>query len=167
MWTWQFAQLQNVAAINKWTKFVSMQNHYSLLYREEEREMIPYCKATGVGLIPWSPLARGHLTRFPASTESTRAESESADIPINISIGKTDIDKAIIERVHEIAKKKGWSMATVALAWINGKVSAPIVGMSSVKRVEEALEGSGQKLEPEEVKYLEELYQPRPISGHR
>lgn len=164
MWTWQFALLQNVAAINKWTKFISMQNHYSLLYREEEREMIPYCKATGVGLIPWSPLARGRLTRLPASgDQSIRASAEGSGANASAF---TDVDKAIIGRVHEIAEKKGWSMATVALAWINGKVEAPIVGMSSIKRVEEALEATGKKLEPEEVTYLEELYVPRTIVGH-
>lgn len=114
MWTWQFALLQNVAAINKWTKFISMQNHYSLLYREEEREMIPYCKATGVGLIPWSPLARGRLTRLPASgDQSIRASAEGSGANASAF---TDVDKAIIGRVHEIAEKKGWSMATVALA---------------------------------------------------
>lgn len=162
--------MQNTATLNKWTKFISMQNHYSLLYREEEREMIPYCKATGVGLIPYSPLARGHLTRLPSSdTNTTRgnAESKSTRMPSAIvSLGSTDIDKLIIGRVHEIAEKKGWSMATVGLAWINGKVEAPIVGMSSVKRVEEALEAAGKRLEPEEVKYLEELYIPRTIIGH-
>lgn len=130
--------------------------------------MIPYCKATGVGLIPWSPLARGHLTRLPSSgNESTRAAEESKRGGLNLAaIGATDTDKAIIKRVHEIAEKKGWSMAAVSLAWINAKVSAPIVGMSSVKRVEEALEAVGKTLEPEEVTYLEELYVPRSILGH-
>lgn len=168
MWTWQFALMQNAAALNKWTKFISMQNHYSLLYREEEREMIPYCKATGVGLIPYSPLARGHLTRLPSSDIDTKRRTvESKIMPsATASLGSTDVDKLIIGRVHEIAEKKGWSMATVGLAWINGKVEAPIVGMSSVKRVEEALEAAGKRLEPEEVTYLEELYIPRAIVGH-
>lgn len=128
--------------------------------------MIPYCKATGVGLIPWSPLARGHLTRLPTiEPDSKRAAQEQKSGRFS-SLGTTDVDKAIIGRVHEIAEKKGWSMATVALAWINEKVSAPIVGMSSVKRVEAALEAAGKKLEPEEVKYLEELYIPRAVVGH-
>lgn len=126
--------------------------------------MIPYCKATGVGLIPWSPLARGRLTRLPASGDQTR-RAHAEESHANASTF-TEVDKAIIGRVHEIAEKKGWSMATVALAWINGKVEAPIVGMSSIKRVDEALEATGKKLEPEEVTYLEELYIPRAIVGH-
>lgn len=129
--------------------------------------MIPYCKATGVGLIPWSPLARGHLTRLPSGDESTRSVEDSKRGGLGLAaVGASDTDKAIIKRVHEIAEKKGWKMATVGLAWINAKVDAPIVGMSSVKRVEEALEASRKMLEPEEVAYLEELYVPRSIQGH-
>lgn len=130
--------------------------------------MIPYCKATGVGLIPWSPLARGNLTRLPSSNnESARSIEDSKRGGMGLAtVGTSEVDKAIIKRVHEIAEKKGWSMATVGLAWINSKVAAPIVGMSSVKRVNEALEAVGKKLEPEEVAYLEELYVPRPIVGH-
>lgn len=173
MWTWQFSQLQHIAALNGWTKFVSMQNHYSLLYREEEREMIPYCKATGVGLIPWSPLARGHLARSPSKgAETSRGSHEpNAKAAANLNhpvyqLGFTDMDKAIIARVEEIAEKKGWSMAMVGLAWINTKVDAPIVGLGSVKRVEEALAAAEKRLEPEEVQYLEGLYVPRVIIGH-
>lgn len=173
MWTWQFAQLQHIAAANNWTKFISMQNHYSLLYREEEREMIPYCKATGVGLIPWSPLARGHLARSPGREEETRRGNHepSAEVAAGLGhavykLGFTDMDQAIIRRVEEVAKKKGWSMATVALAWINGKVDAPIVGLGSVKRVTEGLEAAWKRLEIEEVAYLEGLYTPRTVIGH-
>lgn len=169
MWTWQFALLQHTAELNGWTKFVSMQNHYSLLYREEEREMIPYCKATGVGLIPWSPLARGHLARSPGNeTSSSRLDSEIGPTPsfAVMGLGFTDMDLAIIGRVEEIAQKKGWSMATVGLAWINGRVEAPIVGLSSVKRLVEAVEAADKRLEPEEIAYLEELYVPRTIIGH-
>lgn len=169
MWTWQFAQLQHIAELHGWTKFVSMQNHYSLLYREEEREMIPYCKATGVGLIPWSPLARGHLARSPSeATNTSRLDTEvghAAIVPL-FGLGFTDIDQAVIKRVQELALKKGWSMATVGLAWINGKVESPIVGLSSVKRLVEALEAAEKRLEPEEVAYLEELYVPRVVIGH-
>ncbi|KAI5852438.1 NADP-dependent oxidoreductase domain-containing protein [Morchella snyderi] len=171
MWTWQFSEYQHIAAINKWTKFISMQNHYSLLYREEEREMIPYCKATGVGLIPWSPLARGHLAR-PAGTggksvrggiEEDRSKSASPGLYM---IGSTETDAKIIGRVEEIAKKRGWSMAAVALAWINGKVTAPIIGMGNVERVLEGLEAGSKLLDEEEVKYLEELYEPLSVMGH-
>lgn len=128
--------------------------------------MIPYCKATGVGLIPWSPLARGHLTRLPSTEHDSKRAAQEQKTTHFSSLGSSDVEKAIIRRVHEIAEKKGWSMATVALAWINEKVSAPIVGMSSVKRVEAALEAAGKRLEPEEVKYLEELYVPRAVVGH-
>lgn len=173
MWTWQFAQLQHIAAANNWTKFISMQNHYSLLYREEEREMIPYCKATGVGLIPWSPLARGHLARSPDREEETRRGNHEPNAEVAAGLGHavyklgfTDMDQAIIRRVQETAQRKGWSMATVALAWINGKVDAPIVGLGSVKRITEGLEAAWKRLEPEEVTYLEELYAPRVIIGH-
>lgn len=166
--------MQHIAAVNKWTKFISMQNHYSLLYREEEREMIPYCESTGVGLIPWSPLARGHLARpVSGSAESARGTMEEgirknplSGILTIYGIGSTETDKAIIGRVQEIAEKKGWSMATVALVWISGKVTAPIIGMGNIKRVEEAAEITGKKLEPEEIEYLEELYQALPVHGH-
>lgn len=168
MWTWQFAQYQHVAALHDWTKFVSMQNHYSLLYREEEREMIPYCKATGVGIIPWSPLARGHLARSQKGSETRRLDSEEESKLHNAgyNMGFTEMDVAIIARVEEVAGKKGWSMASVALAWINGKITAPIVGMGSVKRIQEGLEAAALRLDEEEVNYLEELYVPRTIVGH-
>lgn len=172
MWTWQFAQLQHVAALHGWTKFVSMQNHYSLLYREEEREMIPYCKATGVGLIPWSPLARGHLARSQKGSDTRRKDHEpnveEASKLGNAAymLGFSDMDTAIIARVEEIAEKKGWSMATVGLAWINEKIESPIVGLGSIKRAQEGLEAATKRLEPEEVAYLEELYVPRTIMGH-
>lgn len=169
MWAWQFALLQHTAELHGWTKFISMQNQYSLLYREEEREMIPYCKATGVGLIPWAPLARGHLARVRAKpTESTRQDAEDGytDYKALWEMGSTEMDLAIIKRVEEIAEKKGWSMATVSLAWVNGKIDSPIVGLSSAKRAVEAVEAADKRLEPEEVAYLEELYSPRMIIGH-
>lgn len=173
MWTWQFAQLQHVAEMNKWTKFISMQNHYSLLYREEEREMIPYCQTTGVGIIPWSPLARGHLARSLSKGTKTARKNhepnseEAAKLGFAVyQLGLTDIDQATIARVEELAEKKGWSMAAVGLAWINGKVDAPIVGLGSVERMEEAVGAAEKRLEPEEVAYLEELYAPRTVIGH-
>lgn len=172
MATWQFAHLQNTAALHDWTKFVSMQNHYSLLYREEEREMIPYCKATGVGLIPWSPLARGHLARAQSADTVRRREHEpSAEAASKLgnsayALGFTEIDMQTITRVEEVARKKGWSMASVALAWINVKVDSPIVGIGSIDRVVEGLEAATKRLDGEEVAYLEELYVPRTIMGH-
>ncbi len=141
MRAWQFAELQNTAEKHNWTKFVSMQNEYSLLYREEvslscscheanllksipqEREMIPYCNAHGIGLIPWGPLQAGTLAR-PLGQQTVRSESSDRKF--------SDADETIIKRVEEIAQKRGCTMAQVALAWIDGKVASPIVGFSSV-----------------------------------
>jgi len=161
MWATQFAQMQFVAEKNGWTKFVSMQNHYNLIYREEEREMNRYCDATGVGLIPWAPLARGNLAR-PAEAYGSTLRSK----PEKESGGLTETDFKIIQRVQELAEKKGWKMSHVALAWINKRISSPIIGFSSVERMEEAIGVQGKTLTEEEEKYLEELYQPKNISGH-
>ncbi|PVH95226.1 Aldo/keto reductase [Periconia macrospinosa] len=163
MWATEFARMQFVAEKNGWTKFISMQNHYNLLYREEEREMNRFCNETGVGLIPWAPLCRGHLAR-PASAfgQTTRSEAEKKN---GTSLNE-DSDFKTISRVEEIAKKHGWSMSSVALAWINKRVASPIVGFSKVERMDEALEARGKVLTDEEEKYLEELYTPRRIVGH-
>ncbi|RFU35398.1 hypothetical protein B7463_g952, partial [Scytalidium lignicola] len=153
MWATQFAQLQFVAEKNGWTKFISMQNQYNLIYREEEREMIRFCNSTGVGLIPWAPLARGNLARpyeVFGSTIRSKPEKEAG--------GLTEIDAKIIQRVQELAEKKGWKMTHVALAWINKRVSSPIVGFSSVARLDEAIEARGKTLTDEEEEYLEELF---------
>ncbi|KAH8808475.1 aldo/keto reductase [Xylogone sp. PMI_703] len=161
MWATQFAQMQFVAEKNGWTKFVSMQNHYNLIYREEEREMNRYCNDTGVGLIPWAPIARGNLAR-PAEAYGTTTRSK----PEKEAGGLTETDFKIIGRVQEIAEKKGWKMSHVALAWINKRISSPIIGFSSVERMDEAIEARGKVLTEEEEKYLEELYQAKPIAGH-
>ncbi|KAL7271524.1 hypothetical protein RUND412_005716 [Rhizina undulata] len=166
MHTYQFQGMQHIADLKGYTKFISMQNHYSLLYREEEREMNAYCKNTGVGLIPWSPLARGHLARPPNPTSSSRMDFEKTN-PIYQNYGATEADQTIIRRVEEIANKKGWKMATVALLWICARVSSPIVGAGSLERVESLLDITGKKLTAEEEKYLEEAYVPRPILGHQ
>ena len=158
MWAYQFATLQHVAEKHGWTKFVSMQNHYSLLYREEEREMIRYCNETGVGLIPWAPLARGKLARPLTANGTTRRSEASAEL--------SPAETAIIERVQEIATKRGWSMSHVALAWINQRVASPIVGLSSIARLDEATDLAGKVLTAEEATYLEEPYQPVNIQGH-
>ncbi|KAH7398482.1 aldo-keto reductase-like protein [Pyrenochaeta sp. MPI-SDFR-AT-0127] len=165
MWAVQFAQLQFVAEKNRWTKFVSMQNHYNLLYREEEREMNRFCNDTGVGLIPWAPLCRGHLAR-PASAFGSTTRSEGEQKAGTQYSGNNDNDRKIIERVEELAKKHDWKMSHVALAWINKRVSSPIIGFSSVARMDEALEARGKELSVEEEKYLEELYFPVKIQGH-
>jgi len=164
MWTYQFAMMQFCAEKNGWTKFVSMQNQYNLLYREEEREMNKFCDETGVGLIPWAPLCRGHLARVPSafgSTKRSAAEKERGS-----TSGTSEIDLKIIRRVEEIAKKHDWKMSHVALAWINKRVASPIIGFSTVERMDEAIEARGKVLTEDEEKYLEELYQPVAISGH-
>ncbi|KAK3991535.1 hypothetical protein QBC44DRAFT_393102 [Cladorrhinum sp. PSN332] len=165
MWGTQFARMQFVAEKNGWTKFVSMQNHYNLLYREEEREMNRFCNDTGVGIIPWAPLCRGHLARRPevfGDTQRSKGEKESQPG----SHGTVEPDLTIIKRVIEVADKHEWPIAHVALAWINKRVASPIVGFSSVKRIEEAIAVGKKELSAEEEKYLEELYQPKAIHGH-
>lgn len=158
MWATQFAQMQHAAEKRGWTKFISMQNQYSLLYREEEREMNRYCNDTGVGLIPWAPLAAGRLAR-PAEAFSSTDRAKTLD-------GLTEVDAKIVKRVEEIAAKKGWKQSQVALAWINKRISSPIIGFSSVERIDEAIDVRGKTLTDEEEKYLEELYQPKAVSGH-
>ncbi|GBE86716.1 Aldo-keto reductase dtxS3 [Sparassis crispa] len=158
---WQFAMMNEVADKRGWTKFVSMQDEYSLLYREEEREMIAYCNFNGIGLIPWAPLAAGALAR-PLGSETTRSEAAKGTVFENKIKAS---DKVIISRVEELAKKKGVAMAQIGLAWIQTKVTSPIVGCSSVSRLEEAIV-QGVDLTPEEIAYLEEPYEPRPIRGH-
>ena len=159
MWAYQFATMQFVAEKNGWTKFVSMQNYYNLLYREEEREMNKFCSETGVGLIPWGPLSQGHLARPHHVSGSTVRSSGLPALP--------EADLSIISRVEELAKKKGWKMGTVALAWLEHKgISSPICGFSSAARLDEALEARGKELSPEEVKHLEEPYIPKSVFGH-
>lgn len=163
MWAYQFAKLQHCAEVHGWTKFISMQNHYSLCYREEEREMNPYCHETGVGLIPWSPLYRGFLAR-PLGAESTPREESMKGNPM--FGGVDEVDAAIIKRVQELADKKGWKMSQVALAWIIQKGTVPIVGFSNLNRLDEACAVRGKSLTDDEIKYLEEPYRPKAIVGH-
>ncbi|KAK9466162.1 NADP-dependent oxidoreductase domain-containing protein [Lipomyces arxii] len=172
MYTYQFATLQHTAEKNGWTKFVSMQNHYNILYREEEREMIPFCKQTGVGIIPWSPLAQGGVCR-PVKKDGETAELTEREKAYQVRKGPRiprlqDVpsNQVVISRVEEIAKKHGWSMSEVALAWINGKVSSPIIGANSIARLEEAISASYKSLTDEEIKYLEEPYLPSHVIGN-
>ncbi|KAI0051517.1 Aldo keto reductase [Auriscalpium vulgare] len=161
---WQFHIMQNYAITHNLTPFISMQNHYSLLYREEEREMFPTLNHFKVGAIPWSPLARGLLTR-PLKERSKRGETDWF-------IQKLDGNEAlqeIINRVEEVSNKKGISMASVAMAWVSSKdgVTAPIVGTTSIKNLHELIDGVHTTLTEEEIKYLEEPYKPREIVGHQ
>ncbi|TFY66862.1 hypothetical protein EVG20_g4225 [Dentipellis fragilis] len=153
---------QYYAITHNLTPFISMQNHYNLLYREEEREMMPTLRYFGVGSIPWSPLARGNLSR-PFGGETTRTKSD----PWASGYGPS-FTKAIIDRVEEIAKKRSVSMAQIALAWLLTKdvVSAPIVGTTSIAKLEDTVKALDIKLTAEEVAYLEEKYEPRAVFGH-
>ncbi|KAF8062269.1 NADP-dependent oxidoreductase domain-containing protein [Lyophyllum atratum] len=161
MRAWQFAHLNEVAEKHGWTKFVSMQNEYSLLYREEEREMNAYCKFNGIGLIPWSPLGGGDLAR-PPDVKTTRTQ-HMKNTPYYPKL--TSTDEQIIRRVEDIAARRGLKMAEIAVAWVVSKVSSPIVGANSVKRLEENIT-TDTKLTEEEIKYLEELYEPKRVRGH-
>ncbi|KAL7282842.1 Aldo/keto reductase [Trametes coccinea BRFM310] len=162
-YAYQFQQMQNYAIKNNLTPFISMQNHYSLLYREEEREMFPTLKMFGVGAIPWSPLGRGLLTR-PLNEETIRVKSDGFVQVLN----KLSSLPAIIGRVEELSKKKGVSMAQISTAWVLSKpgVTAPIIGTTSLKNLEDILGALDLKLTEDEIKFLEEPYQPLPILGH-
>ncbi|EMD68115.1 hypothetical protein COCSADRAFT_108232 [Bipolaris sorokiniana ND90Pr] len=160
MAAWEFQTLQNIADKNGWHKFISMQNYYNLLYREEEREMIPYCQDTGVGLIPWSPIARGALTRPWNDRSTKRAETDKFQ-DLLVYSREDAIDKKIIERVEEVAKKNNVSMACIATAWTIKKGVCPIIGLGSKQRIEEAVQNIHFKLSDEDAKYLEEVYAPK------
>ncbi|CCH43662.1 putative aryl-alcohol dehydrogenase [Wickerhamomyces ciferrii] len=159
----EFAELQFTAIKNGWHKFIVVQDYYNLLYREEERETIPFAKKQGVGIIPWSPNARGVLTR-PFSETSDRHKSDPQFKNLGLDT-LTDEDKEIINRVEEIAKKHNVSLAVVSTAWVLSKGANPIVGLNSIERVEEAVEASIFKLSEEETKYLEEPYRPKKVIG--
>ncbi|CEO60246.1 Putative Voltage-gated shaker-like K channel [Penicillium brasilianum] len=165
MAAWEFQTLQNIAARNGWHQFISMQNYHNLIAREEEREMIPYCLDSGVGLIPWSPMARGVLAR-PWGSRSTVRESTDGALKVLIRNRETEADKAIVDRVEELAGKKGVSMAQVALAWsLSHQDECPIVGLHSIARVDEAVASLKIQLSPEEIQYLEEPYIPKTIAA--
>ncbi|KAG8740197.1 hypothetical protein FRC12_016077 [Ceratobasidium sp. 428] len=163
-YAYQFHAMQNYAIANNLTPFISMQNHYSLAYREEEREMMPTLKMFGVGCIPWSPLARGFLTR-PLDQQTKRGESDNT---IGRYSAANEGNNEIVRRVETVSKKRGISMAQVALAWCMYKdpVSAPIVGTTSLKNLEELAATVGIRLTEEEIKLLEEPYVPQAIIGH-
>ena len=161
MFAWQFSKAQYLAERHGWTKFVTMQNHYNLLYREEEREMFGLCADQGVGVIPWSPLARGRLTR-DWDTSTNRAETDE--------FGKTlypDSDKVVVDRVGEIAAARGVNRAQVALAWVshNPQVSAPIVGATKALHISDAVASLDLELTADEVASLERDYEPRAVAG--
>jgi aryl-alcohol dehydrogenase (NADP+) len=167
MFAWQFAQMLCVADRHGWTRFASMQNHYNLVYREEEREMMPLCRAEGAGVIPWSPLARGFLTgsrRRGSQGDTPRAETD--DFAHRMYYQEADYQ--VVDRVVELAKRRGVKPAQIALAWLLHQpgVTAPIVGASKMSHLEEAVAALEIQLADDEGKYLEEPYQPHPVLGH-
>jgi aryl-alcohol dehydrogenase-like predicted oxidoreductase len=165
MWAWQFAKALYTARQRNWTPFVSMQNHYNLLYREEEREMMPLCVDQKIGVIPWSPLARGRLTRvWDEQTERSRTDQYGSQLYVS----NIDGDRAVVEQVAKLAAARGVSKAQVALAWISQKpfVTAPIIGASKPQHLTDAVEALSLKLSDEEIAQLEAPYTPHSISGH-
>lgn len=164
MWAWQFAELQHVAAQNGWVQFVSMQNHYNLIYREEEREMNPYCASTGVALTPWSPLARGILAgSYQGSFEKgSTARSSGRDRVRTESLYRGESDFAIADRVIELANRLEKKPAQVSIAWLMNKpeITSPIVGVSRVEQLDELIDAASINLSDEDNAFLEELYKP-------
>jgi aryl-alcohol dehydrogenase-like predicted oxidoreductase len=163
MAAWQFAKAQHAAEANGWTRFVSMQNHYNLLYREEEREMIPLCRDQGVGVIPWSPLARGLIARAgTAEPATTRAAGDDADRRESL-YGRGD--DWILRRVAEVAAEHDLPPARIGLAWLLGRpgVTAPIVGATKERHIDDAVAALDVQLTEQQVAYLEEPYQPQTV----
>ena len=168
MWAWQFARAQQVATENGWTRFATMQNHYNLAYREEEREMIPLCRHQGVGLIPWSPLARGFLAgnrKRDDETAGATARAKSDEMALRYYY--EDADFAVVDALSELAAERGESNARIAYAWLLAKgVAAPIVGASKSFQLDEAIAAVDVTLSTEEIARLEAPYRPHAVAGH-
>ncbi|HWA87754.1 MAG TPA: aldo/keto reductase [Opitutus sp.] len=165
MFAWQFMKALSLADRHGWTRFVSMQNHYNLLYREEEREMMPLCVAEGIGVIPWSPLARGRLARPWKSETTKRTESDKFG---NTMYARTEeSDRGVVDRLGELAERRGLPSAQLALAWMLSKpcVTAPIVGATKPHHLTDAAAALSVKLAPAEIAALEEPYAPHPVLG--
>jgi aryl-alcohol dehydrogenase (NADP+) len=165
MWAWQFAKAQSVAKEHGWTPFVSMQNQYNLLYREEERDMNPLCRDQGVGLIPWSPLARGLLARAPQAAATKRLESDR--FTRNLYLPQAQADAPVLAAVDQVAQARGAKHASVALAWLLGRpgLSAPIVGATKMEHLADAVAALDLALSEAEVKALEAPYTPHPVTA--
>jgi aryl-alcohol dehydrogenase (NADP+) len=167
MYAWQFAKALYLADLHGWTRFASMQNHYNLIYREEEREMLPLCREEGIGVIPWSPMARGFLAgnrRRGDWGETTRAKHDDYGQKLYYS----DADFVVADRVGDVARERGVAPAQVALAWILGRpgITAPIIGASRLEQLDQAVEAMSIALSEEERARLEEPYVPRNVLGH-
>jgi aryl-alcohol dehydrogenase-like predicted oxidoreductase len=165
MWAWQFSKALYTSEKHGWAKFVTMQPHYNLLYREEEREMLKLCLDQGIGVLPWSPLARGRLAR-PWDAETTK-RSESDGYAKNLYAKTMEADKRVADRLGEVAEARGVPMAQVALAWLLSKptITSPIVGATKLHHLEDAVAAVSLKLTADEVKALEEPYVPHPVLG--
>ena len=166
MFAWQFCKALYLADLHGWTRFVSMQNHYNLLYREEEREMMGLCAAEGIGVIPWSPLARGRLAR-PWDQTGEHQAGRTDEFGKTLYARTEEADRAVVDRVGEVAAARGVPRAQVALAWLLSKpgVTAPIIGATKPHHLEDAVAALSLKLSPEEMARLEEPYVPHPVLG--
>jgi len=164
MYAWEFQKANDIAEKKGWTKFVTMQNHYNLMYREEEREMLPLCKAEKIGVIPWCPLASGRLAR---DWETSTPRSKIDEISKNLFDATAGLDRKVVERLVEVAGKRGLPRAQVALAWLLQKetVTSPIVGTTKISHIEDAAAALSIKLKSEEIALLEEQYVPHPVIG--
>jgi aryl-alcohol dehydrogenase-like predicted oxidoreductase len=167
MHAWQFTKALYLAQLHGWTRFVSMQNHYNLLYREEEREMIPLCQSEGIAVIPWSPLARGRLAR-PWQTESTK-RYETDQFGKSLYSQTEELDHPVVDRLGRISEQRGVSRAQVALAWMLSKpaITSPIVGASKLHHLSDAAAALSLRLTSEEIASLEEPYTPHPVVGFK
>ena len=165
MYAWQFAKALYLADLNHWTRFVSMQNHYNLLYREEEREMMALCRSEGVGVIPWSPLARGRLAR-PWKAEGTK-RSQTDQFGNSMYSRTEESDRKVVDRLGQVAECRGLPRAQVALAWMLSKpfITSPIVGATKPHHLQDAVAALSVRLTAEEIASLEEIYEPHPILG--
>lgn len=164
MYAWQFMKAQCIAEKNGWTRFVAMQNHYNLMYREEEREMLPLCKEEKIAVVPWCSLAAGRLTRdWGAST----ARSTIDEVSKNLYAATANLDRKVVERLAKVAEKRGVPRAQIALAWLLHKepVTAPIIGTTKISHIEDAVAALSIKLTPKEIASLEEPYVPHPVIG--
>jgi aryl-alcohol dehydrogenase (NADP+) len=165
MHAWQFAKYLATAQKMGMTKFVSMQNFYNLVYREEEREMLPLCRDAGIGVIPWSPLARGFLGRTHAHALDRQTARAKSDNVLDMQFGDADLET--LRRMEEIGARRGAANAQIAIAWLLAKgVAAPIIGASKMSHLEDAIAAASIVLTDEEVKYLEERYRPKPVAGN-
>ncbi len=162
MYAWQFAQMLATSDRKGWTRFVSMQNYVNLLYREEEREMLPLCKAEGIAVIPWSPLARGRLTR---DWDKSSARSETDEFGKTLYAGTEDADKKVVDSVAQVAEKRGLPRAQIALAWVLTKATSPIVGATKASHLDDAVAALELKLSEDEISALETPYIPHRVMG--